>query len=106
MNKPTNTVRSALKARGYFGREDDMLLAWAKDHGSKSDNTHDALIELLHAHGATAESLAESWLDIYNALALTGTVDEMKEAFWTGQVPGYTTGPIIGWTGKEYCDHE
>lgn len=106
MSNGNSCIRASLKLQGYFGREADMLLAWAVDGGAKSSDTEKALLELLHLNGAVSNKLDKAWLEIYNKLGLTGSPYEMKNAFWLDHLGGFPLEVVVGWTGKEYCAHE
>lgn len=106
MNRVKNTRRSALKAKGYLGREDDMLLAWAKDNGAESNELQKALIELLHLNGATSHELNAAWTEVFKNLGLTGSREEMEDSFWDCEVFNFPLRPSGGWTGKEFCSDE
>ena len=95
--------RQALKDRGYFGREAEMLLCWARDCDVLATNADDAMLELLRRCGSGSDNLDDAWMDIYELSGLTGNRTEMELAFWRdlkGQLP---LAAMAGWTGKEYC---
>lgn len=95
--------RQALKEKGYFGLEAEMLLDWARDCDVSATNADDAMLELLRRSGSNSESLEAAWVDIYKLAGLTGSRAEMELTFWRdlkGQLP---LAAMSGWTGKEYC---
>lgn len=96
--------RAALKAKGHFGLEKDMLLAWAKDYGAVSTNTNDAVLEVLHQSGATSDNLNQAWLETYALSGLTGEEVEMNLAFWRDLGGNLPLTAVVGWTGKIYCE--
>lgn len=106
MGNINNCIRASLKLQGYFGREADMLLAWAIDGGAKSKDVDEALLELLHLNGARSNDLETAWLEIYHKLGLCGSSREMEVAFWLDHLGTFPLGVVVGWTGKEYCNHE
>lgn len=96
--------RAALKAKGYFGREKEMLLAWARDYGAKSTDPDDAILEVLHQHGAASDNLEEAWLETYALSGLTGDEVEMNLAFWRDLGGSLPLTAVVGWTGKAFCE--
>ncbi len=95
--------RAALKDKGYFGREKEMLLAWAKDCGVVTDNVEDTLLTLLRLSGSKSDNLRDAWIDIYTLSGLEGTEAEMELSFWRDLKGRLPLAPMAGWTGKEYC---
>lgn len=103
MKRVNNSRRAALKAKGYFGRENEMLLSWAQDNGAESDDLQDALIEMLQLNGATSHNLNAAWTEVFKCLGLSGSREEMEVIFWSDKVYNFPIGTSAGWTGKEFC---
>ena len=95
--------RQALREKGYFGREAEMLLSWAKDCDISATNADDAMLELLRRSGSSSDNLEDAWADIYELAGLTGSRVEMELAFWRDLKGRLPLAAMAGWTGKEYC---
>lgn len=106
MKKVKDLIRAALKLKGYFGREDDMLLKWARDHGAQSYDRDGALLEMLQLNGASSNDLDKAWLEIYESLGLSGSQEKMKMDFWQQKAHVFPLSADVGWTGKEFCNNE
>lgn len=95
--------RAALKAKGYFGREKEMLLSWANDNGASATDADKAVLEVLRRNGALSSNLDEAWMETYALSGLTGDEVEMNIAFWRDLGGNLPLTAIVGWTGKEHC---
>lgn len=96
--------RDGLKSKGYFGREGEMLLAYANDRGATSRNVFDALIEFLKLNGAKSNNIEDAWEEIYIMCDLKGNRQEQEIAFWCdlgGEIP---VRAVRGWTCKGVPD--
>lgn len=96
--------RDGLKSKGYFGRESEMLLAYANDRGASSRNVFDGLLQFLRLNGAESNNIEDAWDEIYIMCDLKGSRQEQEIAFWrdlNGEIP---IRAIVGWTCRGICD--
>ncbi len=72
----------SLRAQGFTGSNDDMMLQWAKAAGAVSNHTNDAVLEALLLNGATTPNLSDAWVEYLVSIGGNGTRNDMELLFW------------------------
>ena len=93
----------ALRAQGFTGATNDMLLAWAQAGGATSGHINDALLEYLQLNGATSGSLTDAWFEALRAAGYEGARKDMETAFWCEGGGSFSLKAIEGWTDGAEC---
>jgi len=70
----------------------DGLLAYYRANGATASQLNDAEYEFLIAQGATAAHVNDMWVEYLTGLGYTGTLDDMRKAFWKD---GGVTPPVF-----------
>jgi len=73
---------TALRAQGFTGTNNDMLVQWAQAAGATSNQINDAVLEALLLNGATSPNLNDAWVEYLNSIGLTGARNDMELGFW------------------------
>ena len=92
----------ALRAQGFEGHTNDMLLAWAQAGGATLGHINDALLQYLQLNGATSGSLSDAWFEALRAAGYEGARNDMEMMFWCAGGTFALTA-LRGWTGTEDC---
>ena len=82
MSDKSSTRFDALRAQGFTGCINDMLLQWAHDAGATSGHINDAILEALLIHGATTPCLSDAWYEYLILQGYSGHRDDMDLSFW------------------------
>lgn len=72
----------SLRAQGFTGANDDMMLQWAQAAGATSNHVNDAVLEALLLNGATTACLSDAWVEYLISIGGNGTRNDMEDAFW------------------------
>ena len=92
----------SLRAQGFTGATNDMLLAWAQAGGATLGQINDALLQYLQLNGATSGSLSDAWFEALRAAGYEGARNDMEMMFWcAGGTFGLTA--LRGWTDGVDC---
>ena len=79
----TDARFDALRAQGFTGATNDLLLQWLKANGATSNALPDAWKEMLEAQGYTYGSRNDSWYALLGDLGYTGALNDRELAFWS-----------------------
>jgi hypothetical protein len=82
MSQLNDCLFAALRAQGFVGHTNDMLLAWAQANGATSNQLNSALLELLLLSGATSNDLNDAWYEALIFAGFTGSRNDMETQFW------------------------
>ena len=72
----------ALRAQGFTGTNNDMMLQWAQAAGATSNQINDAVLEALLLNGAITPCLSDAWIEYLISIGGVGTRNDMELAFW------------------------
>lgn len=84
---------NSLRAQGFTGTNDDMMLQWAQAAGATSNHVNDAVLEALLLNGATTPCLSDAWVEYLISIGGDGTRNDMEDAFWVSG--GEIVPPVI-----------
>ncbi len=86
----TDARFDSLRASGYTGATNDMLLQWLQFEGAAANNLPDAWQEFLVAKlGITTAEYQrnDAWYAYLGSLGYTGAVNDRELQFWVNRVP-------------------
>lgn len=74
----------ALRAQGFTGAVNDMMVQWLQANGATSGVLADAWLEMLEANGIPAPAnRTDGWYTLLGELGFTdGHINDREKAFW------------------------
>jgi hypothetical protein len=72
-----------LRALGFLGSTNDMVLAWLLANGATTEHIDDAWRQFLAAKGFTG-ARNDAWFAYLGSLGYAGTIDDREALFWSG----------------------
>lgn len=74
---------AALRAQGFTGNDNEMMIAWAQDNGATSPQYNSAIMQVLRANGATTTDFNGAWEEFLIDQGFSGDFNSMEHEFWT-----------------------